>query len=456
MYTLLKLIVKIALKVFYTDIHIRIKGQLPKDGPLIVVSNHPNTFMDPIVIASILPQQVYFLTNGSVFKNPLVGWLLGKMHMIPIYRKEDVNGQTPDNRASFARCFDFLAGKGTLLIFPEGSSVHERRLRKLKTGTARIALGAEAEHNFNLRVNILTIGLNYSDPIRFRSELFINVDAPISVAAYQAHYLKDPVEAVNQLTEDIRIRLEKHVIVTRHQEEDNLVRSIEAVYKSRLVSELGIEEEEPEQEFRLTRNILEAIRFFEENAPDKVQELQAKLADYKTRLQQLGLKDEVFRNKRIKQGFYNSLVKALYMIICFPVYLFGLLNNYVPYIIPSRVARLITRDEVYIAPIMMTTGIFSFSICYTLQIMLFHQLIANSGWLTLAYAVSLPVSGFFVLHYWNCLITYYKYWTLASLFRSRKSQIAMLLRKRAAILEDLDNAFEEYKPFILRQKAETK
>jgi 1-acyl-sn-glycerol-3-phosphate acyltransferase len=246
MYILLKLIVKLALKVFYTDIHVQIKGQIPTNGPLIVVSNHPNTFMDPIVIASVLPQQVYFLTNGSVFKNSLIGWLLGKMHMIPIYRKEDVNGPTPDNRASFARCFDFLARKGTLLIFPEGSSVHERRLRKLKTGTARIALGAEAEHNFALGVQILTIGLNYSDPIRFRSELFINVDAPIQVATYEAAYHNDPVEAVNQLTEEMRVRLEKHVIVTRNQEEDDLVRCIEVVYKGRLVKELQIEEE-PEQ-----------------------------------------------------------------------------------------------------------------------------------------------------------------------------------------------------------------
>jgi glycerol-3-phosphate O-acyltransferase/dihydroxyacetone phosphate acyltransferase len=233
MYLLLKLIVKLALKVFYTDIHVQIKGKIPVNGPLIVVSNHPNTFMDPIVIAAMLPQQVYFLTNGSVFRNPLVGWLLGKMHMIPIYRKEDVSGQTPDNRASFARCFDFLAGKGTLLIFPEGSSVHERKLRKLKTGTARIALGAEAEHNFNLGVQILTIGLNYSDPIRFRSELFINVDAPIQVADYAGCLCERPGRSCNQLTEEMRLRLEQHIIVTRHQEEDNLARNIEAVYKSR-------------------------------------------------------------------------------------------------------------------------------------------------------------------------------------------------------------------------------
>jgi glycerol-3-phosphate O-acyltransferase / dihydroxyacetone phosphate acyltransferase len=100
LYALLRLVVKIALRVFYTNVEVKTKAPIPAKGPLIVVANHPNTFMDPIVIASILPQQVYFLTNGSVFKNPVIGWLLGKMNMIPIYRKQDIEGQTPDNRAS--------------------------------------------------------------------------------------------------------------------------------------------------------------------------------------------------------------------------------------------------------------------------------------------------------------------------------------------------------------------
>lgn len=456
MYALLKLIVKIALWVFYKNIHVQLKGVIPTSGPLIVVSNHPNTFMDPIVIASILPQQVYFLTNGSVFKNPFIAWLLGNMHMIPIYRKEDVKGQMPDNRASFARCFDFLAGKGTLLIFPEGSSVHERRLRKLKTGTARIALGAEAEHNFNLGVQILTIGLNYSDPIRFRSELFINVDAPITVNGYKAAYATDPVEAVNQLTEDMRICLEKHIIVTRNQEEDMLARSIETVYKSRLVKELNFNEEEPEHEFKLTKDILEAIRFFEEKAPDRVRAIEAKLTDYQIDLQHLGLQEENFQRKTSRYGFLNSLLSGIYLLLGFPVYGYGLINNYIPYIIPSKVARLITKDEVYIAPIMMTAGIFSFSFCYILQIISFHQFISNSGWLTAAYVVSLPVSGFFVLYYWNYLLLCYKNWTFVSLFRSRKSQVAALVRKRVSIIKDLDNARREYGVTVKTYKTEAK
>jgi 1-acyl-sn-glycerol-3-phosphate acyltransferase len=310
-YALLRLIVKIALRVFYTNVEVKTKAPIPAKGPLIVVANHPNTFMDPIVIASILPQQVYFLTNGSVFKNPVIGWLLSKMNMIPIYRKQDVDGQTPDNRASFARCFDFLANKGTLLIFPEGSSVNERRLRKLKTGTARIALGAEAELNFNLGIQILTIGLNYSDPERFRSELFINVDKPILVKDFAESYLKDPYEAVNQLTEQLRLRLESHLIITRDEEEDNLVQAIEMIYKDRLSDLLDVDSEE--EEFLLTQHIVEAIRYFEAYRPEKLITLRQKMADYTLSLKRLRLQDSAFvAEKRKKQPLVGDKFAAVH------------------------------------------------------------------------------------------------------------------------------------------------
>ncbi|QHT67760.1 glycerol acyltransferase [Rhodocytophaga rosea] len=451
LYALLRLVVKIALRVFYTNVEVKTKAPIPAKGPLIVVANHPNTFMDPIVIASILPQQVYFLTNGSVFKNPVIGWLLGKMNMIPIYRKQDVEGQTPDNRASFAKCFDFLANKGTLLIFPEGSSVNERRLRKLKTGTARIALGAEAEHNFNLGIQILTIGLNYSDPVHFRSELFVNVDKPILVKSFAESYLKDPYEAVNQLTEQLRQRLESHLIITRDEEEDKLVQDIEMVYKDRLTDVLDVDSEA--EEFLLTQHIVEAIRYFESNQPEKLTTIRQKMADYTLNLKRLRLQDSAFAAEKQKNNLLSVIASLVYIVFGFPLYLYGLLHNYIPYIIPSKVARLITKDEVYMAPIMMTTGIFSFSVCYAILITFFHRFTGHIWWLTGLYAVSLPVSGFLVLHYWNHLINFYNKWMLFSLFYRRKEIASLLVQKRSAIVKLLEEARKEYTAYFAQKKA---
>jgi 1-acyl-sn-glycerol-3-phosphate acyltransferase len=94
--------------------------------------------------------------------------------MIPIQRKHDTNQKKYNNEQIFQKCFDHLAKGGTILIFPEGTSVHKRILNEIKTGTARIALGAEQANDFRLNLKIVTFGLNYSNPASFRSEVFVN------------------------------------------------------------------------------------------------------------------------------------------------------------------------------------------------------------------------------------------------------------------------------------------
>jgi 1-acyl-sn-glycerol-3-phosphate acyltransferase len=446
LYALLKLVVKIALRVFYKKVHIQTSGPVPATGPLIVVANHPNTFMDPIVIAAMLRQEVYFLTNGSVFKSPVAGWILKRMNMIPVYRQEDVTGKTPDNRATFARCFQFLAEKGTLLIFPEGSSVNERRLRKLKTGTARIALGFEAERDFQGGLQILTVGLNYSQANRFRSELFIHVDEPIPVAQYATAYDEDPFEAATALTEKIRLRLEEHLIITRNEEEDRLVRQVENLYGEQLSRHLQLNPKEASQDFLLTKGIVEAIHHYEEHEPERLHRLRTQMEDYGSKLRQLGLRDEVIdqSEKRSRRTLSGNLLSLLYTIIGFPVYLYGLLNNYLAYVIPGRIARMISKEEVYMAPLMMTVGIFSFTGLYALQIFFFHQQVDGDEWLTLFYALTLPLSGFFVLHYWHHLLASYHDWRFRSVFQQKIMLITSLKQKRAEIVRQLEEAKADY------------
>lgn len=162
LYAILKLIYRIGLRVFFRELEVRHRSLMPQQGPLLIVSNHPNTFMDPVVIAAQLKQPVYFIAKSTVFGSKLQNWLLRKMHLIPIHRREDNPEQPVSNEEAFAATFKALAQQKTLIIFPEGNSFNQRRLRKIKTGTARIALSATA--NAGLSVQILPVGLNYTAP----------------------------------------------------------------------------------------------------------------------------------------------------------------------------------------------------------------------------------------------------------------------------------------------------
>ncbi len=444
MYPILKFVVNISIRIFFKSVVVTNKQLLPKDGPLIVVANHPSTFMDPVVIAAVLKQEVYFLAKGSLFTSPFKRWALNKMHVIPIYRQQDDPSKTNQNNKIFEKCEEFLTNKGTLMIFPEGTSINERRLRKIKTGTARIALGAEAENNYQLNLQIVTIGLNYSDPRRFRSELLINVDEPIKVADYAALHQTKGFEAVKALTEKIRQQLEQNIIITNNDDDDELVKNIETIYRNQLVEELELSENIKEEEFLVTKTIVDALHFFSAQKPQAVKELKVKISSYINTLEQLQLKDDLFASEGKKRTvFWATLKVIIYTVLGFPLYIYGLINNYIPYKIPSIAAAAISEHDEYRGPIMMTTGMFMFPIFYALQCWLVYYFF-ESGWISLVYLLSLPISGFFALHFWGRLITTRNYFKLFSLFYKRNTLVNQLIVQRTTLLNTLDKAKNNY------------
>ncbi|NEM99485.1 lysophospholipid acyltransferase family protein [Pontibacter burrus] len=441
LYTFLKLLYKTGLWFFFRKLEVRNAHLIPDQGPLFIVSNHPNTFMDPIVVAAQLRQPVYFIAKSTVFGSRFQNWMLRQMHLIPIHRKED-NPEVPvSNEEAFAASFKALEQKKTILIFPEGNSFNQRRLRKLKTGTARIALGAVADTG--LDVKILPVGLNYSAPTRFRSDVFVNIGKPISVKDYMAAYQQDNISTVQNLTEQIRLQLEKLIIHTPTDEEDELARQIEAIYKERLAPALAQTALPHERDFIVTRELVKSISHFSQTEPERVTTIRKQLDSYIHRLKKLRLTDAVL-TKQNRDVLQQSLLGLLYLVAGLPVYLYGLIHNYIPYIIPSKVARAVTREEEWYAPIMLTTGMFTFPLVYGLELWLVHEWAGISGAVLVLYFLSLPLSGFFTLHYWNKLQNTQSHWLFLRLFYSRQHVVEKLRHQRRHIMAQLEKAQQDY------------
>jgi len=451
LYAVLKLIYLIGLRVFFKELEVRHRTLMPQQGPLLIVSNHPNTFMDPVVIAAQLKQSVYFIAKSTVFGSKLQNWLLRKMHLIPIHRREDnPEGQPISNEQAFAATFKALEQQRTLIIFPEGNSFNQRRLRKIKTGTARIALSAAA--NAGLDVQILPVGLNYTAPTRFRSSVFVNVGKPINVADYAKRYKADGPAAVLALTEEIRHRLEKLVINTPTEEEDELARNIEAIYKEQLLGTAPVAATAHEKEFLLTRGIIKSINYFSQIQPERVAATKQKIKNYVLQLHRLHLQDTLMGQGK-RSVLWQSIKLTAYLVMGLPVYVFGLLHNYVPYIIPSKVAKAVTSEEEWYAPIMLTVGIFTFPLAYIAEVWLLSEMWQPSALALLLYLLTLPFSGFFALHYWSTLKHTQAHWALLRLFSKRQLLVNRLQQQRQEIRQELERARQEYlREISLHQK----
>jgi glycerol-3-phosphate O-acyltransferase/dihydroxyacetone phosphate acyltransferase len=443
-YTVMKPLVKVGLRVFFRRLEVRHRNRLRLPGPLMLCSNHPNTLMDPLVTAIHRREPIAFLAKSTFFKNPVLGAIMRSGNCIPIYRRQDAEGAdapTPaqlaaSNEASFGRCYDYLERGGTVMIFPEGTSVSERRLRPLKTGAARIALGTEARHDFKLGLQLVCVGTNYFDPSRFRSDVLLNVAPPIKVADYAARYHQDPDAAADELTEEIRKRLTRRLVISRAAEDDHLAQQVEQTFGDHLNPD-----DDPDtlyDNFQLSRTLLDAVAWFEQHDPSRLTALRQALSEYLTALQQHRLDDDALDQSH-RPG--SRLADYLNLVLGFPVWLYGLITNYIPYKIPSQVARRATKETEFIAAIMLGVGMVTFPVAYAVEAAAVQHWLTHDWQLTALFVLSLPLAGFYALGYWQTLS--------ARLRRLRVQRLAptvqaALRTQRATVLGMLDEARVEY------------
>jgi len=105
-------------------------------------------------------------------------------------------------------------------ILAEGHTVHEKRLRPLRKGTARIALAAQEKYP-ELDIQLIPVGVNYTYADRFRSELMIHFGDPIPVRDHLPAYKANAPGGMKEITEALRKELEKHVVVIREKEDED-------------------------------------------------------------------------------------------------------------------------------------------------------------------------------------------------------------------------------------------
>ncbi len=150
---------------------------VPEEGPVLLVGNHPNSLFDPALVAVAARRPVRFLAKAPLFTDRAIGWMVRGAAAIPVYRPSDDPTLVGRNEDSFRAAYGELAAGAAVGIFPEGISHSEPSLAPLKTGAARIALGAAALRGATFP--IIPIGLVLREKERFRSEALVVVGAAV-------------------------------------------------------------------------------------------------------------------------------------------------------------------------------------------------------------------------------------------------------------------------------------
>ena len=166
---------------FHRSVDVRWRDRLPRDRPVLIVANHGNGFVDPVVVAGVLGRLPRFLAKAALWKvvvaRPFL-WLAG---VLPVYRSAD-GDRSSDNASVFDACHHELAQRATVAIFPEGTTGDRAGLDRVKSGAARIALGALPTAP---DVVIVPIGMAFESTVETRSRAVVMFGEPIEVADFE-------------------------------------------------------------------------------------------------------------------------------------------------------------------------------------------------------------------------------------------------------------------------------
>ena len=163
----------IALKLFFRRIETVNSESVPTGTGVIFVMNHPNGLIDPALVFVALPRRISFLAKSTLFRMPVISFLLKTVEALPVYRKLDAGEDVSKNQETFQAAQERLRSGGSIALFPEGVSHNSPKLLPMKTGAARIALGAVSMGE-PLDLRIVPVGLYYTSKTTFRIEALLH------------------------------------------------------------------------------------------------------------------------------------------------------------------------------------------------------------------------------------------------------------------------------------------
>ena len=358
------------LQLYYPHIAVEGREHLPRRGAVVFVLNHPNGLLDPLLLMHVIGRRVAFLAKNTFFKNPLGLALMNAFGALPVFRQRDAaagDNTQQRNDETFARCRKLLGDGMALALFPEGTTHSEHRLLPLRTGAARIALGAEAEQHWVGAITVVPVGLWYQHKQRFRSSVLLIIGKPFSINHHRVQYNADREAAYDQLTAEIDQHLRQVVFQANNAE---LVRGLPVLVDWTIEHLEGQEREQRRQ----TKQLTNAYQRLAATDPEKLNELAESASRYARTLRLLGITDpwslELPLIRRTRYVFMLAL-----LVVGAPFALAGFLLSYLPYRLSGIISKRMTHELEVLGTINLIAGM--------VLVPLFWLIVAFIvGWLT--------------------------------------------------------------------------
>jgi glycerol-3-phosphate O-acyltransferase/dihydroxyacetone phosphate acyltransferase len=310
----------------------------PRSGPELVVANHTNSLLDVAFVLVASRRRVRFMTKAPLFEYPGIGWLVKAVGSVPVYRRQDNPKLVAQNLDVFRDVYRAIAQGHAVGIFPEGISHSASKLQPLKTGAARMALGAALELG-GKSFPIVPIGMSFRDRIAFRSPAHAIVGTPCEWSDL-AHRGPTDKEAVRELTRRIEKSMHAVTLNLHDWQDEQLVRMAEAVWSA----EFGAAADSQEQLARLA-NATQALARFRLSDATHWRAAARQLKSHERLLLRLGLTPDSLHRDTSVGAAAIWLLKRAPILLLTPIAAAGLVVFWIPREITGVVGTRASKKE---------------------------------------------------------------------------------------------------------------
>src|SRR5688572_18371228 len=321
----IRALLRFCLRIFYRRIEFVGLGALP-DGAVIFAVNHPNGLVDPLFLLCYAPRPVSFLAKAPIFRYPVIGWFARVFEGIPVYRKQDQTAGS--NRETFGRARAVLRSGGSIAIFPEGTTHDDPRLRELKTGVARIALGAHLDE-----LSVIPTGIYYTAKHIFRSSALVVFGTPLRVTPVSGSVDEEPPpEEVEKLTAAIDEGLDAVTLQADSHAALELIARAEDIFsadeRQPLADELGVR-----------RRFIDGYHYLRTHDPERLKRLESAITQFEAEL------------RRAKIDVHELVVpkvdasRLFRVLVLFPLAVAGGIISYPAYRLVALFAKRFSKGE---------------------------------------------------------------------------------------------------------------
>ncbi|NLY24284.1 MAG: hypothetical protein GX042_04610 [Bacteroidales bacterium] len=393
-YAIAKFLVSIALKVnFRKMVFVGRNENVSKKRAVIFAPNHRNALLDALLIvyATYPLKQVVFLARADIFRQKVIAWMLRGMRIMPVFRMHDGKDNLNRNSEIFNNATRILKNNNPIAIFPEARHNPRQSLLSLQKAVPRIVLPTEASCDFQLRSQIVPVSIYYRDISGFLSDVYITFGTPIEVSKYRDQYNENPVQAINQLRQEMETSLGSMVVNIQNDAfYDEYLHAIDW-NGDRIAGEVFSGSKDG-----FLQASLQIVKKMDELFENNRFLFDAKITGFREAL--AILKEEGLTTKdRIDQPSSRAVLSTRFaaLLLSAPLALFGFMNGIFPMLIKKKLLSLF-EDKQFIASVRYASGLIFVPLFDLIQ-SLALGFITQAWWLALAYFFAMPLTFYFAL-----------------------------------------------------------